>query len=55
MSTLEQQALRSSACILCGHTLIDHHEASLRCQHTTKPHWWSRRTQCPCDMNRKGE
>lgn len=45
-------ALRRSACVLCGHTLIDHHEASLRCQHRSKRHWWSR-VQCPCDMTRR--
>ena len=45
MSDREQlttRALHLSSCVLCGHTLIDHHTASLRCQHRSKPHWWSR-------------
>lgn len=51
MTDAQRQALRTTACTVCGHTLIRHHETTLRCQRTTKPHWWSRRTQCPCDMN----
>ena len=49
MSETERQALRTSACILCGHALIDHYEWSLRCQHRTKLRWWSRSDQCPCE------
>ena len=50
MSETERQALRTSACVLCSHALIDHHEASLRCQYRTKRHWWSRSVQCSCEM-----
>mgnify|MGYP001613681323 CR=1 FL=1 len=50
---LETRALHVSSCVLCGHTLIDHHTASLRCQHRSNPRWWSRRVQCPCDMIRR--
>lgn len=53
MTETERQALHVSACVLCGHTLIDHHEASLRCQHRSKRHWWSRSVQCPCEMTRR--
>lgn len=44
--------LHNSSCVLCGHSLIDHHESSLRCQVRTKRHWWSRSVQCPCEMRR---
>jgi len=47
---LERHALQVSACAICGHALITHHETTLRCQHRTKPHWWSRTKQCTCDM-----
>jgi hypothetical protein len=51
MTEIERRALYLSSCAVCHHPLIDHHEVSLRCQHSTKPHWWSRRIQCPCEMN----
>lgn len=50
MSETERRALYLSSCVVCHHSLIDHHEASLRCQFRTKRHWWSRRVQCPCEM-----
>lgn len=50
VTNTERQALYTSCCVLCGHALIDHHTASLRCQYATKSHWWSRRVQCPCEM-----
>ena len=50
MSETERRALYLSACVLCKHSLIDHHEASLRCQWRTKRHWWNRAIQCPCEM-----
>lgn len=50
MTGTERQALRSSACVLCGHALIDHHEWSLRCQIRAKRRWWFRSVQCPCEM-----
>jgi hypothetical protein len=53
MNEAERRALHLSSCVLCGHSLIDHHEASLRCQYSTKRHWWSRRVQCPCEMEAK--
>jgi hypothetical protein len=50
MTEVERRALHLVACVVCGHSLIDHHESSLRCQHSTKRHWWSRRIQCSCEM-----
>lgn len=47
---VQLMALHSSSCVLCGHSLIDHHYHSLRCQVATKRHWWSRRVQCACEM-----
>ena len=52
MNNLEANALSTVSCVLCGHLLAVHHETSLRCQHCTKPHLWSRRVQCACDMTR---
>lgn len=50
MTDAERQALRTSLCVLCDHPLISHHWSSLRCQWSSKRRWWSRRIQCPCEM-----
>jgi hypothetical protein len=50
MTETQRRALRLTACVVCGHPLVEHHETTLRCQHRSKPHWWSRSTQCPCEM-----
>lgn len=52
MNNLETNALYVVSCVLCGHLLAVHHETSCRCQHTSKPHWWTKRRQCPCDMDK---
>lgn len=46
----ERWVLHYGTCILCGHALMDHHEAHLRCQVRTKRRWWSRAVQCACEM-----
>lgn len=50
LGPVQLHALHHTSCMLCHHSLVDHHETTLHCQHRTKRYWWSRSVQCACDM-----